>query len=197
MSETYTPPETVPANEEPKEDDFAVLDEWQQQDEAAKRARAIIEAPVTTTVDVSKERSSKSTGVKVVATGILAGATLVGGTLGIGDSVLPGQEIASATSTVQQGEGITQSVYRDIAEIESQKIDPADSTERQDVVSQAIDLHTDSNGIVQPGVNVTVVAEKSPIFGNVTYKAVPNPETETQLPPSPDNEGTIPSPVTR
>lgn len=201
MSETYIPPQKTNKEKE-IEDNFATINAWQQKD-AARRAREVIDTPITPQVDTVKDNTGWSTRAKVTV-GFVAGAVLGVGASGaiVADHLLPGQELASASSTVEQGEGIEQSVNRDIAEIESKKIDPANTTERQDVVYQAVKIHSDTAGIVQPGENVTVIAEKSAVFGNVTYKAVPNgeagnPDTQLPLPPALNTDGTtIPAPFT-
>jgi hypothetical protein len=201
MSETYTPQASTAEtnNEEPIEDNFAAINEWQQA-EASRRAQALINVPV----EPEDTNDKAKWGTKVaVTTGIVIGAALGAGGTAVGlDHVLPGEQVASASTSVQNGEGLEQSVDRDISQIEAKKIDPADTTERQDVISQAVEFHTDSNGIVQPGEKVTVIAEKSPIFGNIRYEAVPNPATSNEttvqlpLPPAINTDGTIPAPDT-
>ena len=171
--ETQTPPqETNPLTQ--TENNFTTIDEMQTSDKwqkaVAEHARRIIEAQPLEPLSPSVRSKRLRFGA-----GVVIGATLAtGGTIVAADHILPSKEIASATTSVQRGEGVEQSVYRDIAEIESKNIDPADTTERQDVTYQAVDIHSDANGIVQPGESVKVIAEKSQIFGNVTYKAVGN-----------------------
>lgn len=180
------------------EDDFSVNNEWQAKD-AAEKAQRLINMPTP-----EEDPKSLSRGKKIGTALALIGAAGLGagGTAIAVDHSVPGKEVASATSTVFQGEGVQQSVYRDIAEIESKKIDPADPNERQDVTSQAVAIHSDANNIVQPGENITVIAEKSPIFGNITYKAVENPALNTEsnvqlpLPPATNTDDTIPAPIT-
>ncbi|MDB5179451.1 MAG: hypothetical protein JWN12_83 [Candidatus Saccharibacteria bacterium] len=182
MSEETPTPQT----ESPNEEDNQSLDKHWSDVELMDRASQAAKQNFIDTPTPAEDPKGWSFGKKVGATIALAGAATLGAGVATvtADHLVPGQEVATATSTVYPGEGLEQSVDRDIKQIESQKIDPADTTERQDVISQAVDIHSDQNGIVQPGENVTVVAEKSPIFGNVTYKAVPN------------TDGTIPAPDT-
>lgn len=198
MSEIYTPhPEHVennseinnePISSDPSEGNpfvtgagipSAEVPEFDISD-AAGRAQQLFEIPQQTTDTPTPEEPTVKQGWSTrqkVGTVIAIGAGIAG--VNVADYIAPGQEIAAATSTVQAGKGIEQAVDRDIKQIELQKIDPADPNERSDVISQAIEIHTDINGIVQPGENITVVAEKSPIFGNITYEAVPTETTVT------------------
>ena len=177
MSETYIPPQET--NVPHQENDFAAIEDMQnrhaaqERREAARRAQQFIDTPEPQAASAPNTSSGWSTKAKVT-TGIVLGAALgTGGTLVAADHILPGQEIASASTNVKIGEGIEPSINRDLSQLESLKIDPADATERQDVISQAVDIHY-NQGVVPAGEEVKVVAEKSPIFGNVTYKAVPN-----------------------
>ncbi len=156
------------------EDNFAQIDEWQK--DAADRARLLMNE-----TEQAEDPKKMSVGQKIAAAAGLTAALTLG--LGIGavvsDNLIPGDKVASETSTVFGGEGVQQSVDRAIKQIESHNIiDPADTAERQDVYSQAVHIHSDANGIVQPGENITVIAEKSPVFGNITYKAVEEPAPE-------------------
>ena len=134
----------------------------------SERAQSIADLPPAPDVDVSTEKK----GMRPLA---IAGTVLAAGAvLGVGanalDHALPQETVAVATGTVEQGGDITQSVDDAIEQIESQGVDPADPNERQDVIYQAVDLHTE-DGIVQPGTEVEVTAVKSPLFGDITYKA--------------------------
>jgi len=177
IEDSQTPPQEIKELVE-TEDDFAVNAKWQE--EAAERARRVVDAPEQNepaTQPAWTRRQKALTGLALTGAALFGGGTAVAAV----DHMLPGKEVGSSSTSIRSGEGVEAAVYRDIAEIESTKIDPADSTERQDVVSQAVEFHTDSNNVVQPGEMVTVVAEKSPIFGNVTYKAVDNdPQVETK-----------------
>ena len=154
------------------EDNFAQINEWEAKN-AADRARVIMNSP-----EPAEDPPKWSIGQKIAtAAGLTAALTLgLGIGVGVSDNLIPGDKVGSGTSTVLEGEGVQQAVDRDIKEIESQNVtDPADTAERQDVYSQAVHIHSDVNGIVQPGENITVIAEKSPVFGNITYKAVEEP----------------------
>ena len=201
MSETYTPQPDSKNNESNINETFESNLEMQPSDadriEAARRAQTIIQGSTQpqevaqSQPEPSGEKSGWSTRAKV-ATGFVVGATLAtGGTAAALDTILPGQEIASASSTIEQGGDITSAVDRSIDKIEAQKVDPADPTKRADVIHQAVDIQ---NGVVHPGQTVEVIAEKSPIFGNVTYRAAP---TEAAVDtPQPTEQTTIPAPNT-
>ncbi|RWZ78904.1 MAG: hypothetical protein EOT05_04135 [Candidatus Microsaccharimonas sossegonensis] len=177
MDETYTPPQKT----DEIEDNFSTINEWQAK-AAAEKARQLIGTPTQ-----AEDPKGWSFGRKLGATIALAGAVGLGagGATVAADSLIPGKEVASASSTVLNGEGLQQSVDRAIEQIELKKIYPSGPTERLDVISEANKIYSDQNGIVQPGQNVTVVAKESPIFGNITYEAVPN------------SDSPIPSPKTR
>jgi hypothetical protein len=204
MSEETQTPQLEKPETTPEATSDAAMDEHWKDIDVMNRASQAAKANFIDVPTPSEDPKGWSRGKTIGATIALASAAALGagGATVVVDSIVPGQEVASATSTVFNGEGIQQSVDRDIQQIESQKIDPADTTERQDVISQAVDMHTDSNGIVQPGENVTVIAEKSPILGNITYKAVPNEASQPvvneqlPLPPALNTDGTIPAPDT-
>lgn len=212
MSETYTPTENETENSMPKSepDLFNDIQDLQKNQanqlnepvfgaEAARKAAGLKDTQTLARPPATTESSGWSTREKV-ATVIVAGATAIGGGLVAADQILPGQEIASASSTINQGEGITDAVDRSIDQIEAQKadqkVDPADITERADVISQAVDIHRDENGVVHPGQTVGVIAEKSPIFNNVTYKAAPVVEAAPDTTQQPATTETIPTPET-
>lgn len=208
MSETYTPTENETENSMPKSepDLFNDIQDLQKNQanqlnepvfgaEAARKAAGLKDAQTPAQPPATTESSGWSTREKL-ATVIVAGATAIGGGLVAADQILPGQEIASASSTINQGEGITDAVDRSIDQIEAQKVDPADIIERADVISQAVDIHRDENGVVHPGQTVGVIAEKSPIFNNVTYKAAPVVEAAADTPQQPATTETIPTPET-
>ena len=178
MSETFTPtPEAKkPAPQQPEEDNFADIEAWQQNDqyqrEAAERAQRIMAESAPT-------ETAKNGWNRAVIAGT-AGAALVaglGGGLAIADRVAPGEIVATATGTVDQGEGVINAVNSALEQLEAKGIDPADVTERQDVTWQAVDIHGSN---VQPGTNVEIAATKSPIFGITTYEAVPKDSEDNQ-----------------
>jgi len=110
-------------------------------------------------------------GVGIVAGGLTAGVA-------VAENVAPSEVVYSTTATVTAGNGVESAVDEAIGFLGENGANPADATERQDVISQAVDIMSDENGHVQPGESVQVVVEKSPVFGNETYKAIPN-DTET------------------
>lgn len=175
-------------------EDILIMQREQQDDfqrQSAQRAQQLVSESSPTA-----EATPKPWGpAKKAAATITAGAALVTGGLVLADNTLPKEEIATVTTTVDQGGDITTAVDEALGEIQSQyHIDPADPTERQDVISQAVDLNTDANGIVQPGETVTVTASKTPIFGDTRYDAVPDPAPAPVEAPASENT-TIPSPV--
>jgi len=181
MSETFTPtPEAQkPAPQQPEEDNFAEIEAWQKneqyQREAAERAQRIMAESAPT-------ETAKNSWNRAVIAGT-AGAALaagLGGGLAIADHIAPGEIVATATSTVNQGEGIIDAVDNAVGQLEAKGVDPADIRNIQDTYTHAIEIHTDENGIVQPGENVEIAVKESPVFHIKSYEAVPKDSENNQ-----------------
>lgn len=192
MSELFTPHEINTPNsqsctseqaiEESYADAYALQDDEAYQNEAARRAKESVFV-LPTAADTNSKKEGWTTGQKIGA-GIgltVAAAGGIGGGIAAYDHFGPHEVVAEASSTIQQGEGVEQAVDRSLGFLEAKGVDPADATNRQDVISQAVSL-TSENGVVQPGQTVSVEAEKSPL-GNISYKAV---ETDNQDLTAPD-----------
>ena len=169
IDETQTPPQETNSSTK-TEDNFTAILRMQSNDQlqrlAAEHAHSIVEAqplePLTPRPQLRKKALVFGAGVALV----LGGAGVVA------DHLLPAEEIASASTNVENGEGIKQSVYRNFNELKSKGIYATDAHNPEDVMYQAIKIHTDKNNVVQPGEPVEVIATKSAIFGSVAYEAV-------------------------
>jgi len=180
MSETFTPtPEAQkPAPQQPEEDNYATVLGWQQeqyQREAAERAQRIIDEP--TPAETAKNGWNKAVIAGTAAAALAAG---LGGGLAIADRVVPGEIVATATGTVNQGEGIIDAVDNAVGQLEAKGVDPADIHNIQDAYTQAIEIYTDENGIVQPGENVEIAVKETPVFHIKSYEAVPKDSENNQ-----------------
>lgn len=120
MSETYTPPETEPTNEVPAEDNFAAIDEWQQED-AARRAQAMIEAPVAPPVQTNNEKGSVNKAT-VATVGLITGAALLSGGLiaqNVSNEIRNNDRVATITAEYEHNQDI-------LAEIQTEALAPVD-----------------------------------------------------------------------
>ena len=185
MRETYTPtPESQkPTTPQLQEDDFAAINRMQDDAKFKRKQREAAERFLQNTTPVTSEapapRSGFSTTEKVIA-GVVASAAAFGGGAAAADHLAPAEVVYSTTANVPVGEGIEVAVDDAIGHLRESGADPADATERQDVISQAVALHADENGIVQPNETVKVIVEESAVFGNQTYKAVPSDSEKSE-----------------
>jgi hypothetical protein len=173
-------------NETNTPDLFADAKAFEAHDAAAAARRLEVQNIITgpTPSEPSKEGRQWSKSTKLKA-GVAIGAAVLGGGVLVADHALPEHEIASASTSVQQNEGVEVAVDRDLKAIQDQNVNPASISQREDVISQAVDLHAHENGVVDLGEKVTVVAEKSPILGFVTYEAVENEAPKVVPSPKP------------
>lgn len=120
MSETYTPPETESTNQTPAEDPFAVLDEWQE--DAAKRAKSIIDAPTATPIEPEDKKDGSHKGV-IAATSFVAGAALfLGGGLiaqTVSNEAQHNDRVAAVTAEYEHNQSI-------LTEIQTEALAPID-----------------------------------------------------------------------
>jgi len=179
MSEIFTPtPESQkPVPEQQSEDDFSTITEIQNDQDYAARERQAAERLLQESAPTAEETtkptpSNFSLGHKVAAGVGLTVTAFAGGAVAA-DHIAPSETVYSTTATVSLGNGVEVAVDEAIGYLGEQGADPADTIERQDVISQAVDILNDEDGVVQPGESVQVIVEKSPVFGIETYKAVP------------------------
>jgi len=183
MSEIYTPKpeEQKPAPKQEDQDNFADIQAMQNteryREEAAIRAQRIIEQPEAEQSEAAKKGWTKAAIAGTAAAAIAAG--LGGGYVAV-DHLAPSEIAATASATVGQGGDITSAIDKDLMFLEAQGFDPADATMRQDVISQAVKIHSDENNVVQPSENIGVIARKLPLSGTIVYEAAPKESENNQ-----------------
>jgi len=140
---------------------------------ARNRAQSIVEAEVPI-----KPKEKSSTGKKIgagVVAGLLAGS---GVTIAVADTLLPQEIVSVSSGDVDSGEGVGTAVDEALGFLKQSDVNPASVDQRQNVIDQAFDIHSDENGYVQAGTVIAVAQTKSPIFGTTGYQAIDLEKTD-------------------